>query len=200
MSLYQYLNRANEAELLALCQSGDRAAWNTLIQRSEKTLYRFAFSLCRNSQEADDIVGEVFVSLYQNLSTFRNEASFTTWLCRIVRNTYFDLYVRPMHRMHLSLDTEPRNKGALWADRDLVDPTPLPETVCMQNETTQVLSKAIQNLPTYQRQMLHMHYIEGDSYQEIAETTGLSIGTVKSRLHRARRMLGGRLTEWNAGT
>jgi len=185
-----------EAALLERCKQGDTAAWDILIHRYEKSVYKFAYSLCRNHEEAGDIAGQVFLRLYQNLHTFRNEASFTSWLFRIVRNTYLDLCVRPTHRGHLSLDASPNNDGEPSAGRDILDPSPTPEVQCMEKETAQLLAKAIHHLPAYQRQVLRMYHSEGKSYEEIAEATGLSIGTVKSRLNRARNMLRERLAPY----
>lgn len=185
-----------EAALLERCKQGDRDAWDSLIRRYEKSVYKFAYSLCRNHEEAGDIAGQVFLRLYQNLHTFRNEASFTSWLFRIVRNTYLDLCVRPTHRSHLSLDASPNNDGEPSAGRDILDPAPTPEARCMEQETAQLLAKAIHHLPAYQRQVLRMYHSEGKSYEEIAEATGLSIGTVKSRLNRARNMLRERLAPY----
>ena len=181
----------SEIVLLDRCKAGESAAWDTLIRKYEKSVYKFAYSLCRNHEEAGDIAGQVFLRLYQNLHTFRNEASFTSWLFRIVRNTYLDLCVRPAHRSHLSLDAGTDSEPT--AGRDIMDPSPSPETLCMENEVSQMLAKAIMHLPAYQRQVLRMYHTEGKSYDEIAEATGLSIGTVKSRLNRARTMLRERL-------
>src|SRR5262245_60024426 len=100
-----------EILLIENCKAGLPGAWNALIHRYEKSVYKFAYSLCLNHEEAGDIAGQVFLRLYQNLHTFRNEASFTSWLFRIVRNTYLDLCVRPAHRGHLSLDAGPNNDG-----------------------------------------------------------------------------------------
>ena len=186
----------NETVLLERCKEGDAAAWDTLIRKYEKSVYKFAYSLCRNHEEAGDIAGQVFLRLYQNLHTFRNEASFTSWLFRIVRNTYLDICVRPAHRTHLSLDAGPTNDNEPYAGRDIMDTSPSPETICMENEVSQLLSNAIMHLPAYQRQVLRMYHTEGKSYEEIAEATGLSIGTVKSRLNRARNMLRERLAPY----
>ena len=188
------ISSTGEAVLLDRCKAGDSAAWDTLIRRYEKSVYKFAYSLCRNHEEAGDIAGQVFLRLYQNLHTFRNEASFTSWLFRIVRNTYLDLCVRPAHRNHLSLDASPTGDNSEpSAGRDIMDMSPSPESLCLENETAQMLAKAIHHLPAYQRQVLRMYHSEGKSYEEIAEATGLSIGTVKSRLNRARTMLRERL-------
>jgi RNA polymerase sigma-70 factor (ECF subfamily) len=182
-----------EYTLIENCKADKPGAWDALFRRYEKSIYKFAYSLCRNYEEAGDIAGQVFLRLYQNLHTFRNEASFTSWLFRIVRNTYLDLCIRPAHRGHLSLDAAPNNDSEPSAGRDIMDTAPTPEAVCMENETSKILAKAIRHLPAYQRQVLRMYHTEGKSYEEIAEETGLSIGTVKSRLNRARNMLRERL-------
>jgi RNA polymerase sigma-70 factor (ECF subfamily) len=190
------VDNISEIVLLDRCKAGNTDAWDTLIRRYEKSVYKFAYSLCRNHEEAGDIAGQVFLRLYQNLHTFRNEASFTSWLFRIVRNTYLDLCVRPAHRSHLSLDVGPNNDNEPSSGRDIMDPSPSPEAVCMEHETAQLLAKAIHHLPAYQRQVLRMYHTEGKSYEEIAAATGLSIGTVKSRLNRARNMLRERLSPY----
>lgn len=196
LSTFSSADNLSESLLLERCKTGDAGAWDALIRRYEKSVYKFAYSLCRNHEEAGDIAGQVFLRLYQNLHTFRNEASFTSWLFRIVRNTYLDLCVRPAHRGHLSLDASPTNDGEPTAGRDIMDPAPSPESLCMESETAQLLAKAIHHLPAYQRQVLRMYHTEGKSYEEIAEATGLSIGTVKSRLNRARTMLRERLAPY----
>lgn len=193
LSNLQYIS---EAELLERCKAGESAAWDMLIRKYEKSVNKFAYSLCRNYEEAGDIAGQVFLRLYQNLHTFRNEASFTSWLFRIVRNTYLDLCVRPAHRGHLSLDAGPNNGTEASAGRDIMDPAPSPETICMEQEVSQLLAKAIMHLPAYQRQVLRMYHTEGKSYEEIAEATGLSIGTVKSRLNRARNAFAEIIEPW----
>ena len=96
------------ALLLERCNAGDAAAWDTLIKQNEKSVYRFAYRLCRNYDDAADIAGQVFVRLYQNLHTFRHEASFSSWVFRIVRNTYLDICVRPACRNNVSLDSDNR--------------------------------------------------------------------------------------------
>lgn len=181
------------ALLLDRCNAGDADAWNKLIKQNEKSVYRFAYRLCRNYDDAADISGQVFVRLYQNLHTFRHEASFSSWVFRIVRNTYLDLCVRPACRSHISLSTDSRPDAGGLRATDVPDPGPSPEELCIQSETYRLLSKAVKHLPSYQREVLQMYHAEGKSYEQIAEATGLSIGTVKSRLNRARTMLRERL-------
>jgi len=185
--------REEDELLLERCSAGDQEAWNALIKRNEQCVFRFAFRLCRNYDDACDIVSQVFVRIYQNLHTFRHEATFSSWVFRIVRNTYLDICVRPACRGNLSLDAAVEDANApLFAEA--ADPGPSPEDMCISSETSRLLSHAVRHLPAYQRQVLRMYHSEGKSYEQIAQATGLSIGTVKSRLNRARNMLRERLT------
>ena len=90
--------------LIQACKRGDKSAWNELISRYEKSVYKFAYTLARNYDDAADIAGQVFVRLYENIHTFRNDSHFTSWLFCIVRNVYVDTCIRAPHRAHLSLD------------------------------------------------------------------------------------------------
>jgi RNA polymerase sigma-70 factor (ECF subfamily) len=186
------LAAADDSTLIDLCRQGDTAAWNALIQRYEKSVYRFAYTLCRNYDDAADIAGQVFLRLYENIRTFRNESNFTSWLFRIVRNVYVDTCVRAPHRNHLSLDEGLELDGDMLA-HEVADLSPTPEQRYMESEKKQLLDRAIRHLPAYQRKMMEMYHAEGRSYEEIARETGLSLGTVKSRLSRARQMLRERL-------
>ena len=109
-----------------------------------------------------------------------------------MRNVYVDTCVRPQYRSHLSLDDGLDIDGDRLV-REVVDPAPSPLEASIEREKQQVLRKAIRHLPQYQRKMMEMYHAEGRSYEEIAQATGLSLGTVKSRLSRARQMLRERL-------
>jgi RNA polymerase sigma-70 factor, ECF subfamily len=178
--------------LIQACKLGDRNAWNDLISRYEKSVYKFAYTLARNYDDAADIAGQVFVRLYENIHTFRNDSHFTSWLFCIVRNVYVDTCIRAPHRAHLSLDDGLEIDGDRLV-REIIDPSPTPEERSIENEKQELLQRAIRHLPQYQRKMMEMYHAEGRSYEEIARETGLSLGTVKSRLSRARQMLRERL-------
>jgi len=178
-----------EAALIQRCKTGDMSAWDTLIRQYATSIYKLAFSLCRNQEDAGDIAGQAYLRIYQRLHTYRNESSFTLWLFPIVRNVYIDQCIRPVYRGHLSLNVGPTHDGEPGSIRDIPDPAPSPETICLKLDATRRLTNAIHNLPAYQRQVIRMYHTEGRSYQEIATVTGLSLGTVKSRLNRARTML-----------
>ncbi len=109
-----------------------------------------------------------------------------------MRNVYVDTCIRAPHRGHLSLDDGLQVNGDLLI-REIADPAPSPEEISIENEQQEILQKAIRHLPQYQRKIMELYHAEGRSYEEIACMTGLSLGTVKSRLSRARQMLRERL-------
>ncbi len=186
------LEVAEHRLLLDACLAGNARAWNRLIQIYHTPVLKFAYSLCGNHADAEDISVQVFGHLFRNLHTFRNDAAFSTWLFKIVRNTFQDVCVRPAHRSHYSLDA-PNPNGDGSVGHDIEDPLPTPESACLAQESARLLVKAIHHLPQYQREVVQMYHFEGKSYEEIATVTGLSVGTVKSRLNRARTMLRDRL-------
>ncbi len=192
------MDPAEESILLQRCLANDRRAWDTLVRQYEKCVFRFAFALCHDRDDAEDISAQVFIRVFQNLHTFRNEASFSSWLFRIVRNTHLDMCVRPSWRNTVSLDSD--GSGDLpvrqSVEREIADPTPGPESLSIRHEVMTLLNTAVKHLPAYQREVLRLYHGENKSYCEIAEATGLSIGTVKSRINRARAMLRERLTPY----
>jgi len=177
-----------ERRILARCKQGDRAAFDDLIRRYEKKVYNFAFRLSGNYDEANDIAAETFVRIFNSLANFRGDSSFITWLFRIVTNVYLDERKRQRARPHQSLEEvialEESN-----VQRQIEDPLPTPEEMTEKRERSDLLQAAIEALPDYQRMMIVLYHTEGKSYEEIAEILDLPIGTVKSRLNRARLSL-----------
>lgn len=135
-------------DVIQRCKERSRNAWNTLIARHEKSIYKFAYTLSHNYDDAADIAGQVFVPFYDDIHTFRNESHFTSWLFCIVRNVYVDTCVRTPHRSHISLDDGMEFKGDRLI-RDIVDPAPTPEAPSIEKERQNGLSKAIRHLPEY---------------------------------------------------
>jgi len=178
--------------LIECCKAGEPRAWNELVRRYESLIFSFARSLCGNTADAADITAEVFVRLFNSLHTFRRGAtSFRSWLFRIIHNTYVDVCIRDNNHGHLSLDA-PLSAEEPGDGHEVVDDAPSPEMLLLSRDQLQRLAEGIQNLPAYQRQVLAL-YVKGRSYEQIAAETGLSMGTVKSRLNRARKTLQERL-------
>ncbi|HZT43277.1 MAG TPA: sigma-70 family RNA polymerase sigma factor [Chthonomonadaceae bacterium] len=175
-----------QTRLILRCQAGDLAAWNALVRRYENLIYNFARSLSGNDSDAGDITALVFLRLFSSLHLYQNGRSFNAWLLRIVHNIYLDACVRDSHRNCLSLDA-PLPQGEPLG-RLLSGTAPSPEALCLQKETSRHLAEGIRRLPSHQREALGL-FVKGRSYEEIARSTGVSLGTVKSRINRARRTL-----------
>jgi RNA polymerase sigma-70 factor (ECF subfamily) len=182
------MSLSDERKLIERCKSGDRQAYDTLIRGYERRVYNLAYRLCGHYDEANDISIDAFVRVYQALKLFRGEANFSTWLFRIVTNVYLDRRKRSRNKQHLSLEEYIELEENSVA-RQIEDPAPTPDRVAETRERKELLDQAIAGLPDYQRAMIVLYHTEGLSYEEIAEVLTLPIGTVKSRLNRARLTL-----------
>jgi RNA polymerase sigma-70 factor, ECF subfamily len=181
-------NPSETRRLVARCKRGERGAFDDLIHRYERKVYNFAYRLCGNYDEANDVASETFVRVYNALQNFRGDSSFITWLFRIVTNVYLDEKKRQRARPHQSLE-EIIELEETTVRRQIEDPEPTPDERVQLRERADMLQNAIDALPDYQRMMIVMFHTENKSYEEIAEILDLPIGTVKSRLNRARLSL-----------
>ena len=145
-------------------------------------LYNFAQWLTQNRDEAEDLVQETYAKALKGFSSFRSGTNFRAWIYRILRNTFLTSRTGLKATMTVPLDTE---EGApeLAIERDT------PETLLFERSSRERLERAIDQLPVYFREILLLCDVEEMSYQEISETLALPIGTVMSRLSRARRTL-----------
>jgi RNA polymerase sigma-70 factor, ECF subfamily len=175
--------------LVERAKQGDRSALNMLVRKYEGRAYAFAFRLCRNSDEAADIVAEAFVRVYKALPSFRSQSTFATWLYRILTNCFLDVKKKDKHRKNnFSLEGSFRvEEGEVT--RQLEDPAGTPHDAAESDERMRRFELAVLRLPEFQRAMLVMYHAEQMSYEDIAEALDLPIGTVKSRLNRARLSL-----------
>ncbi len=178
----------DEGELIKRCQQGDREAYNQLVERYHSRIYNFAYSLSRNHDDAMDVSQDAFVRGWQSLRSFRGESSFITWLTRITRNLFLDLQKKRKHDPRISLDEmlEGQDEGP---GREVEDSAPGPEDITLTNERVQLVRKAIFSLAPEHREILTLYDLQSFSYEEIAQILKLPMGTVKSRLNRARRAL-----------
>jgi len=189
-----YWDSLEDTAVIASCRAGNQAAWDALIRRYRDNIYRYAWSLCHNGTDADDITAQTLLRIYQYLPTFRNKASFTSWAFRIAYHLYIDGYVRSPYTAMLSLDTGPMVDGEMIEDEEVAGPAVSPEAVCLDHATVQLIANTFDHLPADLRNSLGMH-LQGYSYGQIASTLGVALGTVKSRIHRARTMLRERLKQ-----
>ena len=182
----------SERFLIERCKRGDRDAFDTLVRAYEKRVYNLAYRLSGHYDEANDISVDAFLRVFQALRLFRGESHFSTWLFRIVTNVYLDRRKRMKNKQHLSLE-EYIELEENSVSRQVEDPAPTPTEAAESNERSRILQEAISSLPDYQRAMVVLYHTEGLSYEEIAAILSLPIGTVKSRLNRARLTLRGKL-------
>ena len=179
---------AEEKALIERCKRGDLAAFNDLVRKYEKQVYNFAYRLTGNYDDANDVAQDAFLRVFNAIGTFRGDASFSTWLFRITTNVFLDERKRARAHPQASLD-EYLELGESSVTRQIEDPSPTPEAVLEESERAQLLQKAVENLPENQRAMVTLYHGQQKSYEEIAEIMDLPIGTVKSRLNRARLAL-----------
>ncbi len=179
---------AEDLRLIEMSLKGDRDALDQLVRKYQPRAYQFAFRLTGDPDSASDLTAEAFVRAYNNLHRFRQESQFSTWLFRILTNCFLDTKKKEKLRKHQSLeDLVTTEDGEVERQFESQDESPL--EVAEGEERNRILSKAIRKLPDYQRAMIVMYHIEMLSYEEIAANLDLPIGTVKSRLNRARLAL-----------
>lgn len=182
-----------EADLVARARTRDRAAVKEIIQQHNQRLYRIARSILRDDGEAEDVVQEAYVRAFGSLDAFRGEARLGTWLSRIVIN-------EALGRLRRRRPTVELDSMAVPPPEAHVIPFPNarpqldPETNMAQREIRVLLERAIDELPEAFRTVLVARLIEGMSVEETAELFGLVPETVKTRLHRARKLLKDEMT------
>jgi RNA polymerase sigma-70 factor (ECF subfamily) len=177
-----------EKDIIERCRRGDIGAFNELVKRYERQVYNFAYRLTNNYDDASDIAQDAFLRVYNAIGSFRGDASFSTWLFRITTNVFLDERKRSRAHPKTSLD-DYLELDESSVTRQIEDPGPTPEMITEEAERTTILQSAIATLPEYQRAMVVLYHGQQKSYEEIAEIMDLPIGTVKSRLNRARLAL-----------
>jgi RNA polymerase sigma-70 factor (ECF subfamily) len=171
--------------LIERAQGGDRAAFNDLVIQYEERAYKYAYRLTRNQDMASDVVADAFVRINSAIKTFRGQSSFGTWLYRIVTNCYLDRKKRDKESRNVSLD-QSVTVGSSEVERQWEYEGDGPVEIAERHARESALQKALGEMPEYQQAMLVMYHVDALSYEDIAETLDLPIGTVKSRLNRAR--------------
>ncbi len=188
-------------ELLVRYAAGDRSAFEELVRRHRSRLYNFVFRQMQHQAVAEELVQETFVRVVSNLREFKREARFSTWLFTIARNLCFDELRKRKHRRHASLD-QPTSSGSSESgdQRTLgertADPDRDTEREATQGELRDKMSWAIAKLPDDQREVFLLREVSGLPFKEIAEATGVSENTVKSRMRYAIERLQAALVEY----
>ena len=174
-----------ELELVQAAQGGDESAFEELVCAYEKKVYHLSLRMCANPDDAFEIAQEAFLSAWRGLKFFRGESSFSTWIYRLTSNAAIDFMRREKRQGGaggVSLDDEEIHI-------DPPDESPSPHAQAEQQELRGALAAGLETLSPEHRQVLLLRELQGMSYEEIARCLDLDLGTVKSRIARAREKL-----------
>ena len=188
---------SEELVLVRAAKGGDDGAFNQLVKRYDRNVFRIAQNITQNREDAEDVVQDAFLKAYTNLQQFQEQSKFYTWLVRIAVNEALMKLRRRRPERTVSLDEEIQI-GEDSVPREVADWSPNPEQNYNQAELREILTKTIQGLPPGFRTVFILRDVEGLSTEETADALELSIPAVKSRLLRARLQLRERLNRFFA--
>lgn len=176
------------AELVELCREKDERAFAEVVKRHNRTINGLLRRLAPDWSDTSDLAQEVYVRMWRCIGQLQNPARFRSWLYRIVMNLFYDeLRKRGRALPTSSLDeAQYDDEPGESAGRDVADKSVGPEEQCINNELESVIRQAMEQLPPQFRQAIELREIKNMSYEEVAEATGVGVGTVKSRIARAR--------------
>ena len=175
----------SEREVIAACLRGENRAWETLVRKYSRLIYGLCYRFTGSHSQAEDLTQEVFLRVYRTLAMFRlAEASFATWLSRVTRNLLIDHYRQTgQDRLTQSTEDHPRVGDVTAATSEH------PERVLAAREASDVVQTMLMRLDPDLREAIVYRDLQDMDYREIADVIGIPVGTVKSRLNRARAQL-----------
>jgi len=185
-------DREIDSQLVARAQQGDKQAFNLLVEKYQRKLTRLLSRFIRDQAEVEDVTQEAFIKAYRALPAFRGDSAFYTWLYRIGINTAKNYLMAMGRRAPTSTEVEAEDAEGYEEGEQLRDIN-TPESVLLSNEIAETVNSTIEQLPEELRQAIQMREIEGMSYEEIAQAMNCPIGTVRSRIFRAREAIAERL-------
>src|SRR5271163_296413 len=183
---------SEEMQLVRRAKRGDDSAFEDLVRRYDRNVFRIAQHITQNREEAEDVVQEAFLKAYRNLEKSQEQSKFYTWLVRIAVNEALMKLRKRKPERTVSLDEDIKTEDDSLP-REIADWSPNPEQQYNQSELREILSKTIQGLPPGFRTVFVLRDVEGLSTEETAAALELSVPAVKSRLLRARLQLRERL-------
>lgn len=178
----------DDAPLIRRAREGDPEAMDRLVHLHHRAVFNLAYRLAGNYDDAEDIVSEAFLRVFNALPSFRGDANFSTWLYRIVYNVFLDERKKQRVRAHGSLEEIVELEDST-VTRQVEDPDPGPAERVADLDRAERIQRAVARLPERQRTLITLYHFQDCSYEEIAEILQMPIGTVKSGLNRARHAL-----------
>ena len=185
------------SSLIKKCKRGDRRAFDEIMALHEKQVYGFTLSLLKNKdyEEASDITIEAFVRAFKAIANFRNDCSFSSWLFTIAKNVYIDRLKINKKFEFASIDSDiETDEGNI--QREIEDEALTPEEVVENEERSKEIWAIVDTLPEIQSTPIKLYFQEGLGYEEIAEKLNVPVGTVKSRINRAKAALEEKLADY----
>jgi RNA polymerase sigma-70 factor (ECF subfamily) len=182
---------ASDHELLDRCRAGDEEAFDDLVRRHQQRAFNVAFQVLRDREDATEVAQDAFVRIYRSVDNFRGECEFTTWLHQIVVNLARNKHrwwKRRGRQSSVSLDS-PVEMGDGAAPMQIAASGDAPDVETVKAEFVELLGRRMEELPRKLREVLVLRNVENLSYEQIATVLDCSIGTVKSRIARAREAL-----------
>lgn len=168
--------------------NGDPKCFEEIVSKYEKLIYSICYRMFNNNEDALDATQETFIKVYKNMEKAIGKGNFKSWICTIATNTCLDELRKRSKKHTVSIDEPIDGEGNSIA-RDIVDDGLTPLESIVADEKTEVLKNAINKLSDENKMIIVLRDIEGLSYDDIAETLDISLGTVKSRISRARKKL-----------
>lgn len=181
------MTREEESRIVQKVIKGDVNAFEKLVIEYEKSVYNIALRMTGNSEDASDMTQEAFIKAYNSLQSFRGDSKFSVWLYRIATNVCLDFLRSRSRKPTVSLSVED-NEGE-EVQLDVADESQSPELLLDRQMTRESVRRGLDTLSPEYRQILLLREIQGLSYDEISQALGLEVGTVKSRIFRARKKL-----------
>jgi RNA polymerase sigma-70 factor (ECF subfamily) len=183
--------KRSDAALVKRVQQGDKQAFNLLVLKYQTKIVNLVMRYVRDPDEANDVAQEAFLKAYRALPRFRGDSAFYTWLYRIAVNTAKNYLVAAKRRpIEYDLDLQDPEQYDMQARLKDIDS---PEGVMMKDEVQRTIDEAIEDLPEDLRTAIVLREMEGMTYEEIAETMECPVGTVRSRIFRAREAISKRI-------
>ena len=177
---------ANEAELIRRVCAGEKEAFYELVRPYEKAVYTAAMSILNNLADAEEVAQEAVLKAFSNLSRFRGEAKFSTWLVQITINEARLKLRKDRRHLYESVDEPKSDDEGDYFPKDFADWREIPSETLQRNELRDALKRALAGLPQKYREVLILRDIQHLSIEETAQVLGISTGNVKTRLLRAR--------------
>ena len=183
-----FISENKDFEIIQEVLDGNVNAFEKLVKKYEKMIYNLALSKLGNRENAEDLTQECFLRAYRMLRSYRVDAAFSTWIYRICQNLIYDFYRANKNKRAAEISLYVQDDDAL-REREIADSSNEPSEIILRDEKINKIRELIKSLPDDLRDIIIMRDINNLSYGEIAESLDIEIGTVKSRISRAREKL-----------